>query len=332
MRSTKKAGKAQTAAQVPAAESTKNKPLDVREAGRKGGKIRATQTLGNTPAGKMSIEEAGHKGGSKVAEKYGPDYYKEIGKLGGQMRAAQSDVEVITEKFLDGKSGEMGIPTINKQFKSVYETYFKKAAGFRSSCRAFMEEGWKALVKAGFDTPDLRPFARSILEGTAERIGWSNRVILQFLPSVLKDTPWALMGQKGGRATAAAAAQSYAAARRLGSAGSLSIHDGPVSLADIGGSSGSSSSSSSRGFGDETEEEGSTSGAAGSMPQPLVRWSMAYSADVRAILTKAMDDADSQGSQSITMSFRGNRLESAYPTPAPGADLSQEEPQLPVVE
>ncbi len=32
----------------------------------------------------MTVEEAGHKGGEKVKEKYGPEFYSKIGHKGGQ--------------------------------------------------------------------------------------------------------------------------------------------------------------------------------------------------------------------------------------------------------
>jgi general stress protein YciG len=34
--------------------------------------------------GKMSVREAGHKGGEKVKEERGPEFYKEIGHKGGE--------------------------------------------------------------------------------------------------------------------------------------------------------------------------------------------------------------------------------------------------------
>lgn len=34
--------------------------------------------------GKMTVEEAGRKGGEKTAETHGPEFYSEIGSKGGQ--------------------------------------------------------------------------------------------------------------------------------------------------------------------------------------------------------------------------------------------------------
>ena len=36
------------------------------------------------PVGGMTVAEAGRRGGNAVKDKYGPDYYSEIGKKGGQ--------------------------------------------------------------------------------------------------------------------------------------------------------------------------------------------------------------------------------------------------------
>lgn len=35
--------------------------------------------------GKMTVEEAGRKGGQKVSEERGPEFYREIGKKGGSV-------------------------------------------------------------------------------------------------------------------------------------------------------------------------------------------------------------------------------------------------------
>jgi general stress protein YciG len=38
----------------------------------------------NKEEGKMTVEEAGRKGGETVKRKYGPEFYSEIGHKGGQ--------------------------------------------------------------------------------------------------------------------------------------------------------------------------------------------------------------------------------------------------------
>ena len=38
---------------------------------------------------KMSVEEAGRKGGEKTAETHDKEFYEEIGKKGGEARAKQ---------------------------------------------------------------------------------------------------------------------------------------------------------------------------------------------------------------------------------------------------
>ena len=37
----------------------------------------------NTQQGEMTVREAGHKGGETTSEKYGPSFYEEIGRKGG---------------------------------------------------------------------------------------------------------------------------------------------------------------------------------------------------------------------------------------------------------
>lgn len=43
--------------------------------------------------GKMSVQEAGKKGGEAVVEKYGPGHMSEIGKKGGESRGGQKEEE-----------------------------------------------------------------------------------------------------------------------------------------------------------------------------------------------------------------------------------------------
>lgn len=41
--------------------------------------------------GKMSVQEAGRKGGKAVFEKYGPAYMSQIGKKGGESRSGNNN-------------------------------------------------------------------------------------------------------------------------------------------------------------------------------------------------------------------------------------------------
>jgi uncharacterized protein len=41
--------------------------------------------------GKMTVEEAGRKGGEKTSEEKGPEFYSEIGSKGGSERAKQHE-------------------------------------------------------------------------------------------------------------------------------------------------------------------------------------------------------------------------------------------------
>jgi general stress protein YciG len=41
--------------------------------------------------GKMTVEEAGRRGGEKTAETHGPEFYSEIGSKGGSQRAKQHE-------------------------------------------------------------------------------------------------------------------------------------------------------------------------------------------------------------------------------------------------
>lgn len=41
--------------------------------------------------GKMSVQEAGRKGGEAVVEKYGPEHMSNIGKKGGESRGEKEE-------------------------------------------------------------------------------------------------------------------------------------------------------------------------------------------------------------------------------------------------
>lgn len=81
----------------------KEEKMTVEEAGRRGGE-RTAETHGHEfyeEIGKKGGEarkeelghegyvELGHKGGEAVKEKYGPEFYEEIGKKGGEVRGKQ---------------------------------------------------------------------------------------------------------------------------------------------------------------------------------------------------------------------------------------------------
>lgn len=53
--------------------------------GRGGTTRRTTETRG-----RMTVQEAGRKGGETVKEKYGPEFYSEIGQKGGQKVQAEA--------------------------------------------------------------------------------------------------------------------------------------------------------------------------------------------------------------------------------------------------
>lgn len=62
-------------------EETKKGKMTVAEAGRRGGKRTAATH------GREFYEKIGRKGGEKVSMERGPDFYSEIGSKGGSIRA-----------------------------------------------------------------------------------------------------------------------------------------------------------------------------------------------------------------------------------------------------
>jgi hypothetical protein len=64
-------------------EESKKGKMTVAEAGRKGGEKTASTH------GKEFYEEIGRKGGEKVSQERGPEFYSEIGSKGGSERAKQ---------------------------------------------------------------------------------------------------------------------------------------------------------------------------------------------------------------------------------------------------
>lgn len=66
------------------------KPLTVREAGRKGGEVCRDRH------GAEHFSQAGKKGGAATVERYGVEHYARIGRKGGAMRgkkAAEGDAD-----------------------------------------------------------------------------------------------------------------------------------------------------------------------------------------------------------------------------------------------
>ncbi len=62
--------------------------------------------------GKMSVQEAGHKGGEATAKSHGHEFYEEIGhkggEKGGQKGGKQVQEEVRRYEEMKGKEGERG--------------------------------------------------------------------------------------------------------------------------------------------------------------------------------------------------------------------------------
>jgi uncharacterized protein len=68
--------------------------------------------------GKMTVGEAGRKGGRTVKEKYGPDFYSEIGEKGG---------EAVKEKYGPEFYSEIGQKGGSVRGQQIHEAaeYFK---------------------------------------------------------------------------------------------------------------------------------------------------------------------------------------------------------------
>jgi general stress protein YciG len=53
--------------------------------------------------GKMTVQEAGHKGGERTAETHGPEFYSDIGRKGGKKGGEKTQEEVRRYEELKGK-------------------------------------------------------------------------------------------------------------------------------------------------------------------------------------------------------------------------------------
>lgn len=57
--------------------------------------------------GGMTVQEAGRKGGNTVKEKYGPEFYSEIGKKGGEIRGRE--IHEAAEYFKKNPQGRVKV-------------------------------------------------------------------------------------------------------------------------------------------------------------------------------------------------------------------------------
>lgn len=64
--------------------------------------------------GKMTVEEAGRKGGEKTAKTHGRQFYQQIGRKGGEARANDPDVR-------SGELGRMGGKAVSKNREHMAE-------------------------------------------------------------------------------------------------------------------------------------------------------------------------------------------------------------------
>ncbi len=65
--------------------------------------------------GKMTVAEAGRRGGEKTSERHGPEFYSEIGSKGGSKRAKQHEgsVEARGKTSLE-EAGHLGGQRVRK--------------------------------------------------------------------------------------------------------------------------------------------------------------------------------------------------------------------------
>jgi uncharacterized protein len=62
--------------------------------------------------GKMTVSEAGHKGGEAVIDKYGPEHMAEIGRKGGEHSHGGHNVERETD---DNDNSKRGLASADKE-------------------------------------------------------------------------------------------------------------------------------------------------------------------------------------------------------------------------
>jgi uncharacterized protein len=77
--------------------------------------------------GKMTVSEAGHKGGEAVIDKYGPEHMAEIGRKGGEHSHGGHNVEGETDDNEDDNNGsKRGLASADKETR---EKVAKKGGG-----------------------------------------------------------------------------------------------------------------------------------------------------------------------------------------------------------
>jgi uncharacterized protein len=70
----------------------------------------------NKEKGKMTVSEAGHKGGEAVIDKYGPEHMAEIGRKGGEHSHGGHNVERETDdNDNDNNNSKRGLASADKE-------------------------------------------------------------------------------------------------------------------------------------------------------------------------------------------------------------------------
>ena len=103
---------------------------------------------GTKETGKMTMEEAGRKGGETTKETHGREFYQEIGKKGGQTSGKESSSgrEETSERGGTSekrKSSERGEVVVKRSGKDIDVTFSseQEAQDWESSIRPMLEEG-----------------------------------------------------------------------------------------------------------------------------------------------------------------------------------------------
>lgn len=147
--------------------------------------------------GTMTVAEAGQKGGSTTSQKYGTDFYTEIGSIGGTVRGLRNEERDIRNKAWENNE-------LPDSYKSLVNEVFQKTQLFRLMAQDYIPKLFKTLKDAGFD--DLK--AKAVVFWDASQI-WTERRVYQVFSQhpELKHTLDArkqAAGELGGSATAAA--------------------------------------------------------------------------------------------------------------------------------
>jgi len=131
-------------------------------------KTTTTRAAAPKSSGELSVREAGRLGGNKVKEKYGPDFYSEIGTKGGETVRREVEKGTLPKDFYS-QIGQKGGNTVKEEYGPEFYSQIGKKGGNKVKEEYGPEFYSQIGTKGGNKVRDLINAGKAQMEGRTKR-------------------------------------------------------------------------------------------------------------------------------------------------------------------